>query len=147
MKFIYSAKKGVEFLYIHVLLDELWKYSCTIDELLDRRLSTFVMDFEYTNLWPILWKMWEGGIGQDPATEVAYLGLNQPPVSSSVSLPCMVILKWHLWIVAMVTSHFISCYILTITKKLCKEFEVWRLPLDVNTIISLQGCYIFKQGS
>ena len=115
MIFIYSAKG------IPVLSDELWKYSCTIGEY----LSTFVqlfMHFEYTKAVTYTAENVGVDIGQDPATEVAHLGLNQPPVFSSASLPCMVILKWRLLcMVAMVTSHFISCYILTITRKLCKS--------------------------
>ena len=41
----------------YVVLDELWKYSCTIGELLDSTCAT-IHAFEYTKLEPILWKKW-----------------------------------------------------------------------------------------
>ena len=84
---------GVELWYIHVLLYQLWKYSCIIGEplggvydnsyfgatihaLIELWVHKAVVTYTVENVG--------GGIGQDPATEATYLGLNQPPFSSSV---------------------------------------------------------------
>ena len=42
-------------------------------------------NFEYTKAVISIVESVEGGTGQDPATEVTHVGLNQPPVFSSVS--------------------------------------------------------------
>ena len=42
-------------------------------------------NFEYTRAVISTVENVGGGIGQDPATEVTHVGLNQPPVFSSVS--------------------------------------------------------------
>ena len=60
---------------MHVILDELRKYLYTLDELLG---GVYVILCNYS-CQPV-----GGGIGQCPATEVTYLGLNQPPVFSSI---------------------------------------------------------------
>ena len=45
-------------------------------------------NFEYTKVIYTVVKV-GGGIGQDPATEVTHLRLNQPPVFSSVKCVCV----------------------------------------------------------
>ena len=73
---IFLPKRGWKLIYTHVILDELRKYLCILDELLG---GVYVILCNYS-CQPV-----GGGIGQCPATEVTYLGLNQPPVFSSDS--------------------------------------------------------------
>ena len=69
---IFLPKKGVKIWYIHVMVQSvillLCNYSCLIWTLKSTKDVTYTVE----NV--------EGGIGQDPATEVTPFGLNRPPV-------------------------------------------------------------------
>ena len=94
MKFIcvctFVPKDGWNSGYVYILLsDEVLKYSCTAFNLLG---SIHLLSHKY---WRIIGTLSKqrlqpytvvkvgGGTGQGSATEVTYLRLNQPPVSSS----------------------------------------------------------------
>ena len=67
---------------MHALLDEFRKYSWTVGDTLCHVYdnTSVQLNVEYTKCCKLYCGNVEGGIGQDPATEITHLGLNQFPV-------------------------------------------------------------------
>ena len=80
---MFVPKRGGIHLYIHVLVGELWKYSCTAGYLMTAFTYCYINLCLIEELYvhkavTLHCAKVEGGVAQGPATQVTHLRLNQP---------------------------------------------------------------------